>query len=932
VTLNPNWPLIDYAICWSAGPNQTPVQDYWCSVTARTQGRVSIRRGKQYELDQVQPGEMTLTLQNLDGAFDPSNMASPFAGSVLPYRLMRARAQWPPTVNLLTNDQATVGFGNYGAAATLSMLANVSAFGTSTVVVGPCPPPASGNCYNAACPVGSAYQGVTIAGWSAAPGVTYTAQCQAAAGAVAIGAYLGIVWHDVNGNTISETDGTVTALPTTGQVQLTVTSVAPSNVAGAVLVFLSGPSAPSTATAINGWNFQVEQSGSASTWVQPSPWFPLFTGYVERWPQTWTSNGNYGTVDLTVVDLFAFLANRGLSSPFEADALSYGPNFLYKLDEAQGATVFVDRTGRRGNATLAASPILVPGQSMSTQDNAVPGTPAAITGAFLGAAGPVVAAQLSVNSSGPLLIPPDANGNIGVPPTPGWTRIIAARLTGAISNGQCAWSIYSNGIGNSVFGIEVDPGGLIRAYGFVATTPINRFSQNFPIPAVGNGSTLYDSDWHLYGVSLDSSGTVLTAWNDLNSPVSSTASGSRQPPPGTADIIGAIGNYATGGLTATSNWSGQLAFAIEYPFAMTPSIWANLSNSWRNAWSTSQAMTESSDQRYQRILNWIAYSGPTRISAGLSRSYGPATDIQGGPSATAALQALQNVVDTEAGQHYVAGDGTVVFRSRADRYNNTPTVVFGENSGEVPYMTAEFDFDPTRIGNTATVNLQYGQTAFQASDTGSVTNYGVVTIQRTVNTADPLEAQAAAQYLVYQNRQPLQRLAALPVDVASTVGWGAMLGLDLGSCVTVNRRPSNAPLVSVTGFVEQVQWDLADDMSAVWTGQVSNDALHQFAQLNSGVYGRLGADSNTLNATITAGASSLAVATTAGKPTFSTAAGDYPMTVQFDAEQVTFTTAPSGSTSPQTFTGVTRSVNGTTAAAHTSGAVVSVVGSALLAY
>ena len=64
------------------------------------------------------------------------------------------------------------------------------------------------------------------------------------------------------------------------------------------------------------------------------------------------------------------------------------------------------------------------------------------------------------------------------------------------------------------------------------------------------------------------------------------------------------------------------------------------------------------------------------------------------------------------------------------------------------------------------------------------------------------------------------------------------------------------------------------------------------------------------------------LATAAGKPTFTTAAGDYPLDIRIDAEQITLTAAPSGASSPQTFTGVTRGVAGTAAAGHAAGALV----------
>jgi len=57
-------------------------------------------------------------------------------------------------------------------------------------------------------------------------------------------------------------------------------------------------------------------------------------------------------------------------------------------------------------------------------------------------------------------------------------------------------------------------------------------------------------------------------------------------------------------------------------------------------------------------------------------------------------------------------------------------------------------------------------------------------------------------------------------------------------------------------------------------------------------YGRWQCDGQTLNASITNNATSLAIATTAGKPAFTTSAGAYPLNIQIRQEQITFTSAP----------------------------------------
>jgi hypothetical protein len=48
----------------------------------------------------------------------------------------------------------------------------------------------------------------------------------------------------------------------------------------------------------------------------------------------------------------------------------------------------------------------------------------------------------------------------------------------------------------------------------------------------------------------------------------------------------------------------------------------------------------------------------------------------------------------------------------------------------------------------------------------------------------------------------------------------------------------------------------------------------------------------------------------------------YPLTIRVGEELITLNTAPAGSTSPQSFTGVTRAVGGSVAAAQSAGASI----------
>ena len=68
----------------------------------------------------------------------------------------------------------------------------------------------------------------------------------------------------------------------------------------------------------------------------------------------------------------------------------------------------------------------------------------------------------------------------------------------------------------------------------------------------------------------------------------------------------------------------------------------------------------------------------------------------------------------------------------------------------------------------------------------------------------------------------------------------------------------------------------------------------------------------TLNTALTPATTTVVIATSGSNPTFTTTGGSYPFDIQIGEENIRLNSAPGGATSPQTFTGVTRGVNGTT--------------------
>ena len=77
---------IAFATDPSATPTWTDVSEFHRSTT--------ITRGRNHELDRVDAGKARIRLRNVDGRFDPTNLASPYSPNVRPMRRVRVRATW----------------------------------------------------------------------------------------------------------------------------------------------------------------------------------------------------------------------------------------------------------------------------------------------------------------------------------------------------------------------------------------------------------------------------------------------------------------------------------------------------------------------------------------------------------------------------------------------------------------------------------------------------------------------------------------------------------------------------------------------------------------------------------------------------------------------------------------------------------------------
>jgi hypothetical protein len=842
--LMPSWPQVTFGIAFNQNASNAGSPAF-VDLSKRLRGSWSAQlSGRQYELDQVQSGQLACTLWNLDGALDPLNPSSPYYPNVVPMKPARLQAIWPPSRNLLPQDFAD------GTSSVRTISTGVATSVTTTFQ----PPTGHATAYNWTLPSGSvttsalglgnAPLGFPVADASAMPvvvGLPYTFSTwvtrPGSSGDATLQLAMRISWYDQTGARILVSLGAGTVVPGSGWVQLAVTVTAPAT-AVSVRLAVQNSTVPGSDTQIQITAWQVEQAAAATQWTPGGVVTNLWTGFVERFPQQWDNSGTYGMVDLTCVDALATLADFTMSPNTPAQLLALGPTRLYPLDEPTGSTKFRDMTGKHGFATATASSY---GAGAVTAGSSVTGT------GFVGAAGPVVTLANPAPSNTP---GPGSYLNLGTPNGPptsgGWTRLICFRTTTVPGGGtsMTLWNACGPAFGGASASLFIDSSQHVNAQ--VTSLAGNNILASVPTVAVCDGN------WHMAAIILDPTGKTLNI-NVDGVGFFSTGAFDCHTSMISSDTIGA--NVVPASRYSGNYFTGDIAYACEVPTNNVPSfpdIAAGFSTGWAG---------ETSADRAQRILTLSGYMGSLGTQD-MTTAMGGAT-----LSGADAMSALQLVADSESGQVYVDGAGAVQLSGRLWRYyQNAPAVLIGEQQagGEIPYLTdIAVDFDTTHIYNQVQVTNQGAPGAAQqpaalSPNQTSSTAYAPRTLQVTINVQDPTVPQYAANYLSQQYGGPLARIAQLTVDPASNPAlWSTLLGMGFGSRVQVSRRPPSGPgaqPIVLQQFLEHLTWSGDNKGNFKAAMQLSSATPFLGWWVVSSLHSTLQAQANSGTGTITLGA------------------------------------------------------------------------------
>lgn len=608
-------------------------------------------------------------------------------------------------------------------------------------------------------------------------------------------------------------------------------------------------------------------------------------GYVKQWLPQLGPDGFQSVAVAVTSDRLDQLSRVTLQQSYVQEVLLDSPAAFYTMAEGAGSLALADTVGSSQPIRLAtpavtgyATPIPVPDGLTGLQ---VP-TP--------GVASITYQAALSV-------------GGAAIKTLESWIAVPGATAsTGTVAYGRVQVT-DSAGVGNPELpGAVLDGSTLPTApYMFVDGTP-GIFSTNATASVPADGTP------HHFVISNDSPGNWSFYLDGV--PLGTQAS---TVPTLTAPVLQL--NAQFGGTGAQSVVFGPQAV---YTTALSAArVAAHYAAGIGNAGETTGA-------RVARLLSYAGLSpGDINADAGVETL----SSMQAIAGKTV-LTACQEMAATEGGgsAFYVAPDGRVRFADRRFRRPGSPVLTVDAGADlDVAFAPS---YDELTLINSSTVNRQ-GGTAQTFTDNVSKAKFNLTTDPGGVTTyaATDQAALNLAQWRVRSQAFPSLRLSQVTVDLLTATSaslYQALALVQIGSRIRVT---SLDPTASATTYVDLIVegWTETagiDQYMVVFdTSPADNPAQ---AILGDHAYGRAAPDPGamTLQTTLaTSAITTVKIATSSG-PTYTTDPTMFPQSISVDTEVITLTAAPSGSSSPQTFTGVLRGQAGTSAVPHTAGAPV----------
>jgi hypothetical protein len=520
-------------------------------------------------------------------------------------------------------------------------------------------------------------------------------------------------------------------------------------------------------------HYNEGHSGLADGW--------RFTGFIERWPQTWPAKVNEAVVPITAIDGTIVLEAAQLpASVWDVEVATDSPYSWYRLDETAGATTAIDKGSVPVNGTYGGT-FTFEQDSLVYQDDDKAVSCNGIDSILAipnpgGVSGSLTAGGFSFECW------VKAHTQVG---TPGSKEFIAQPFYYAPTRQYVdAFVLYMN---NS-------PG---TAYVAALITDINA-NQAF---ATSSAAGYYIDDGLPHHIVATVTNTTLTLYIDgASRGTASTASVTGQLPNPLGWFIG--GNP----YDAAFVWDDSIDEVALYNTALSAARVLAHYNAGKNAASGAWG-AQTTDVRIGSILDAISWPTSDRnLDTGSSTLQPTTLDVT-------AKEAIDKAVRSEQGALFFQQDGKIRFRARhtvlTDTIHTTSQATFGDGGGsEVPYMEIErFDYSADKVLNEVRGNRRGGPTA-TAIDTSSRTSYlrrvDADTLADLEVNSD-LEVVDAVNWRLAHYKDPISRPLRIVVKPATSAEWVAVLQREIGHRITLNRRPPGSGTISKAVLIERIE-------------------------------------------------------------------------------------------------------------------------------
>lgn len=787
----------------------------------------SLFRGRQAELDAVQPGTASVELDNTDRRFDPNHATGPYYGDLLPGRRMRISATYGAEGLVCpggTSDYASAPDAGWVPGQELELRAEVYLDDWTPAAAGLIAAQTNADFSDASIAFGVTTDGRLSLTWfetgTGTPttvtsdphgfsdgtthhvrvtldvnngGGSYEVKFYESSddegswdqiGATKTGAATGVPRNSTSPFTLG---GSPAGLPLDCTILRFYLSTAIGADPAGRIRFTNGQHAAGGASSATGSYGTVWTLGGACS--LPARTRRLFGGFVDGWP---VPSRNLDRAPIGLTDGLGLLSSSkfGDSLPFEEAIRSLRPLHWWKLDEPTGSATVHDY----GSDPVDGVPNGIAADGLGTTDSELlPGS----SSSLVNDVGGYVDVGAGSSWSTMVVLFKMADRSVGI------SNVFRSTLFADDEAGISVQMLGWGSLGGSTGALELSDGTDSLAS---SGTFDDGQTHIAVIQHLGPGS---------FALSVDGAAQTLTS-NGL-APVTSSAGRAR------------IG-YASDGpsSTITGYWNGSVGYLALFEDVLDAAAILRLLEG-SAAWAG-----DSIDDRIATLLDLSGWSSSERdLDVSEAGSLGSSTL---GSDALAELRTLES---SELGAFYQEPDFTMRFRSRyatvTDPRSTRARFTFTDQPGPDRFRFEEIVIpsQEERLRNRIVVAYNGGEVTVEDAD--SIDAYGVR--EHSVDTVleTIAEARSLAELLLARYSEPVQRVESLTLNLAAEpIGWEPALELELGDRVRVVWNPGNPGAevgdpIEVLGLVEGLELSVSQGVEnatlTIWLSSADETAF-----------------------------------------------------------------------------------------------------------